>query len=57
MITNDDAAADTIAYRFKTSLPQATLNAGESVILDIRQTGVYLEGSAPATPYRIQVEA
>lgn len=53
MITNDDGAIH-ILYRFKQSLPQATLRFGETVVLDIRQTGVWLEAESGTPAYRIQ---
>lgn len=53
MITNDDDT-NNLLYRFKTTLPQATLRPGETVALQIRQRTIYVESSTSTVPYRIQ---
>jgi len=54
MITNDDGAIN-ILYRFKQSLPQATLQAGEVVTLDMRKYGIFLQAASGTPAYRVQV--
>jgi hypothetical protein len=57
---NDDAGSDALLYRVRDDSiddghHQATLSAGTSIELPLAASGIYLEGGAAATPYRIVV--